>query len=128
MRVNSVCYNPRIIKPTSFRSAKDEVMSEGFKEFVSDALPVYKAGRALYKMGEGDTKGAVKQTVGMVDNIVLQPVKQSIATAVAAKTALVGTAICPGVGTAVGAAIGYFGTLVGWGKVRNNIVDNVIDD
>lgn len=128
MQVSSIYYNPRIIRQTSFKGAKEEVISEGFKEFVSEALPVYKAGRALYKISEGDTKGVIKQTVGIVDNVVLQPVKQTVATAVAAKGALVGTAICPGIGTVIGATVGYLGTLIGWGKIRNSIVDNVVDD
>ena len=53
MQVSPICYNPGIIRPTSFKGAKEEVISEGFKEFVSEALPVYKAGRALYKISEG---------------------------------------------------------------------------
>ena len=130
MRVSSVnivpsnynCYRQ------NFKGAKEEVISDGLKEFVSEALPLYKTGRALYKMGEGDTKGAVKQTVGAVDNIVLQPAKQALAATVAAKGALIGSAICPGAGTAIGAAVGYFGTLLGWGKARNAIVDSIMDE
>jgi len=60
-------------------------------------------------------KGAIKQGVGFVDNVVCQPAKQALAGVVAAKGALVGSAICPGIGTAIGAGIGYFGTLLGWG-------------
>ena len=111
----------------AFNGAKEEIISEGFKEFVSDALPIYKAGRALKKLGDGDSKGAIKQTVGMVDNIVCQPVKQMAAGAVAAKGALVGSIFGP-VGAGIGALAGYVGTLWGWGKARNTIVDTIMDD
>lgn len=110
-----------------FRGAKDEVISEGFKEVVGDLLPVYKGLRALDKFSDGDNKGATKQAVGVVDNIVLQPAKQAVASIVAAKGATIGTMICPGIGTAIGATLGYFGTLIGWGKARNSIVDSIID-
>lgn len=127
MRVSSISniYN---ISPnvTNFKGGKEEVISSGFKEFVSDALPIYKAGRTLYKLGEGKTDDAIKQGVGVVDNIVMQPTKQAIATAVAAKAAVFGSVLGP-VGTVIGAGFGYFGTLLGWGKIRNSIVDGILD-
>ena len=110
-----------------FKGAGGEVISEGLKEFMSEALPLYKAGRFLKKAGDGDTRGMVKQGVGVVDNVVLQPVKQTAAVAVATKAAAIGTLICPGIGTAIGAGLGYFGTLFGWGKARNTIVDACMD-
>ena len=118
-------YNCR--RNVRFKGAGGEVISEGVKEFMSEALPLYKAGRFIKKAGEGDTKGMIKQGVGVADNIFLQPVKQAAAAAVAAKGAAIGTAICPGLGTAIGAGVGYFGTLLGWGKARNTIVDACMD-
>ena len=115
--------NPR----TTFNGTKEEIISESFKEFVSGALPIYKLGRAVQKLGDGDSKGAIKQTVGMVDNIVCQPVKQMAASAVAAKGALVGSVFGP-VGAGIGAIVGYVGTLWGWGKARNTVVDTIMDD
>ena len=112
---------------TSFKGAGGEVISEGLRDFVSEALPLYKSARFLSKVGKGDSRGAVKQGVGVVDNIVCQPAKQALAGTVAAKFAAVGTAICPGVGTALGAGIGYFGTLLCWGKTRNTVVDALMD-
>ncbi len=111
----------------AFNGTKEEIISEGFKEFVSGALPIYKLGRAVQKLGDGDSKGAIKQTVGMVDNIVCQPVKQMAASAVAAKGALVGSVFGP-VGAGIGAIVGYVGTLWGWGKARNTVVDTIMDD
>ena len=128
MRIYPINYTYNSYKMQTFKGTKDEIVSEGLKEFVSDVMPLYKVGRTLYKIGDGDTKGAVKQAVGAVDNIVLQPVKQSVAVAVAAKGAAIGSVICPGVGTAIGATIGYLGTLLGWGKARNCIVDSVMED
>ena len=65
-------YNNRVYNTTAFKGAKEEILSEGFKEFVSEALPIYKAGRAVQKLANDDPKGALKQTVGVVDNIVCQ--------------------------------------------------------
>jgi hypothetical protein len=117
-------YGRRNVK---FRGAGGEVISEGLRDFVSEALPLYKAGRMIKKIGDGDTKGAIKQGVGVADNIILQPVKQTAALAVATKFAAIGTAICPGLGTVIGGGLGYFGTLLGWGKARNTIVDACMD-
>lgn len=117
----------RLYQPTTFKSGKEEILSEGFKEFVSDALPIYKATRMVQKIGNNDAKGAVKQAVGTIDNIVCQPVKQSIATAVAAKGAAIGSLFGPP-GAAAGALIGYVGTLWGWGKTRNTVVDSIMED
>ena len=131
MIVQSVypCQMQRVstLQRKTFKGAGSEVISEGFKEFVSEGLPFYKAARTLYKAGEGDTKGAIKQGIGAIDNVVLQPVKQAAAAAVAAKGAAIGTAICPGLGTAIGCGIGYLGTLLFWGKARNTIVDEIMD-
>lgn len=65
--------------------------------------------------------------IGWADNLICQPLKQAAATAVAAKGAAIGTLICPGVGTTIGAAVGYIGTLYGWAKARNKIVDKGLD-
>jgi len=129
MRVNSVSYSPYATSypKTNFRGMKEEVISTGLKEVVSTGLPIYKAGRALHKLGEGDTKGALKQGIGLVDNIVMQPTKQSIATLASAKGAAIGSVFGP-VGTFLGAGIGYFGTLLCWGKVRNTVVDGIMGD
>ena len=120
-------YTNRVYNTTSFKGGKEEILSEGFKEFVSDALPIYKAGRVVQKLANDDPKGALKQTVGVVDNIVCQPVKQMAASAVAAKGALIGSVLGPG-GAVIGAAAGYIGTLWGWGKARNTITDAILDD
>ena len=132
MLVNSItcCYIPHysIRNSVSCKGVKEEVISEGFREFVSEALPFYKAGRTLYKIGEGDGKGAVKQGIGFVDNTLGQPLKQGVALSVAAKAAAIGTAICPGIGTAILGGAGYLATLMGWGYVRNKAVDAVMDD
>lgn len=120
-------YHNRIYNKTSFRGGKEEVLSEGLKEFVSDALPIYKTGRAMQSLANDDPKGAIKQTVGLVDNIVCQPVKQMTASAVAAKGALIGSVLGPG-GAVIGAAAGYIGTLWGWGKARNSLTDVILDD
>ena len=131
MRINGVSsyrvVNVNTNRQTKFKGAGQEIISEGFREVVADALPLYKGARFLYKAGNGDTKGAIKQGVGVVDNIVCQPAKQAVAGAAAAKGAAIGTAICPGVGTFIGAATGYIGTLLCWGKVRNTIVDAFMD-
>ncbi len=79
----------RTTYPNTFKGTKEEIISEGFKEFVSEGLPIYKVGRTLEKVEKGDAKGAIKQAVGAVDNIVCQPVKQTVATAVAAKGAVI---------------------------------------
>ena len=119
--------NKNINKRTSFKGAGSEIISEGFKEFVSDALPLYKTARCLNKIGNGDSRGAVKQGVGVADNILLQPAKQALATTMAAKGAAIGTMLCPGFGTALGAGVGYLGTLFCWGKARNTVVDAIMD-
>ena len=119
--------NKNSSKKTSFKGVGSEIISEGFRDVVSEALPLYKGARFLSKVGKGDTKGAVKQGVGVVDNIVCQPAKQAVAGTVAAKGAAIGTAICPGLGTAIGAGVGYIGTLLCWGKVRNTVVDAFMD-
>ncbi len=130
MRVNTInTVAPRMYytQRIHFKGEKEELISEGLKEVMSEALPIYKGFRTLQKVGDGDKKGAVKQAVGTVDNIVCQPIKQAAATAVAAKGALIGSVLGP-VGAGVGAAVGYFGTLLGWGKIRNKIVDGIMDD
>lgn len=58
----------------------------------------------------------------IADNVLLQSAKQSTAMYAAGEGAAIGSAICPGIGTAIGAGIGYFGTLIAWGKTRNAIV------
>ncbi len=44
-----------------------------------------------------------------------------------ANGAVIGSVLGP-VGAGVGAGIGYFGTLLGWGAIRNSIVDGIMDD
>lgn len=129
MKINPINYqySNHICSRSSFKGGKEEIISEGFKEFVSEALPLYKAGRAVQRLADDDPKGAVKQTVGAIDNIVCQPVKQMAASAMAAKGALIGSVLGPG-GAAIGAAAGYVGTLWGWGKARNTITDALLDD
>ena len=114
-------------RQNNFKGAGQEIISEGFKECVSDLLPIYKTVRCINKVGKGDSKGAIKQGVGLADNIVCQPAKQALATAAAAKGALIGSAILPGIGTGIGAITGYVGTLLCWGKVRNTVVDALMD-
>ena len=131
MIVGSVCpyqiQRVHTLKRNSFKGAGGEIISEGMKEFVSEALPIYKTARGLYKVGQGDTRGAIKQGIGVADNIIFQPAKQALAATVAAKGAAIGSLILPGVGTAIGAGIGYLGTLLCWGKARNAIVDEIMD-
>lgn len=112
---------------SSFKGGKDEIISTALKETVGDLLPTYKAIRAINKLGQGEGKAAIKQGIGMVDNVIMQPTKQAIASAVAAKCATVGSIFGP-LGTAIGGGIGYFGTLLAWGKTRNSIVDSIMED
>ena len=130
MRVNAInMVTPKMYnnQKVHFKGEKEELLSEGFKEVISEALPIYKGFRTIQKVGDGDKKGAVKQAVGTVDNIVCQPIKQAAASVIAAKGALIGSVLGP-VGAGVGAAVGYFGTLLGWGKIRNKLVDGIMDD
>ena len=112
---------------TTDTNISDDIITDGVQDFVSTALPVYNAARAIQKVCEGDEKEIVKQSVGVIDNIVCQPVKQTVAGAVAAKGALIGSIFGP-VGAGIGAIAGYVGTLWGWGKARNSIVDSMMDD
>ena len=112
---------------TTDTDISDDIITDGVQDFVSTALPVYNAARAIQKVCEGDEKEIVKQSVGVIDNIVCQPVKQTVAGAVAAKGALIGSIFGP-VGAGIGAIAGYVGTLWGWGKARNSIVDSMMDD
>ena len=110
---------------TTDLDVSDDIITDSVKDFVSDALPVYNAARVIQKVCEGDEEEIVKQSVGVIDNVVCQPVKQAVASAVAAKGALIGSIFGP-IGAGAGAVIGYAGTLLGWGKARNSIVKKIM--
>lgn len=116
----------------AFKGGSQEVISEsageGFKELMGEALPIYRGAELVSKMAKGDEKAIVKASAATVDNIVLQPAKQAVAGAAAAKGAAIGGAIGGPGGALIGAGIGYFGTLIAWGKTRNKIVDKLMDD
>jgi len=54
---SSNLYQFKLKSRQNFKGAKDEVISEGFKEVFTEAvLPTYKAIRGLNKLGNGDTQ------------------------------------------------------------------------
>ena len=106
----------------------DPENTDELKEFVGDAMPVLSGFRLVKKIADGDKKAIARTTAATVDNIVLQPLKQSAATAAATKGALIGGSIGGPPGALIGGAIGYVGTLFVWGKTRNAVVDSIIEN